>query len=145
MAEPEEPADGASLEEQCEHWKMQAYEQYERFLELEMEHEAGGDTEELTERAETAEAELEELEAKYKKALRASDDSNRAKVRLGTLSRFRRTPAHAKATAQSSDQELDENVCTALRASLPTNLGVLTPDVIVCLRCRANCRNQILH
>ena len=71
MAEPEEPAAGASLEEQCEHWKMQAYEQYERFLELEMEHEAGGDTEELTERAETAEAELEELEAKYKKALRA--------------------------------------------------------------------------
>ncbi len=81
MSEPEEPTDGASLEEQCEHWKMQAYEQYERFLELEMEHEAGGDTEELTERAETAEAELEELEAKYKKSLRAADDATRAKVR----------------------------------------------------------------
>ena len=56
-----------------------------RVLELEMEHEGSGDTEELTERAESAEAELEELEAKYKKTLRASDDTARAKVRALAL------------------------------------------------------------
>jgi hypothetical protein len=97
MSEPEEPADGASLEEQCEHWKMQAYEQYERFLELEMEHEAGGDTEELTERAEAAESELEELEAKYKKALRAADEATRAKVRPAV-----RQPVHPTVSSSSS-------------------------------------------
>ena len=84
MAEPEEPAAGCSLEEQCEHWKMQAYEQYERFLELEMEHESGGDTAELTERAETAEAELEALDAKYRQTLRSADEAARAKVRPPT-------------------------------------------------------------
>lgn len=82
MAEPEEPAAGCSLEDQCAHWKMQAYEQYERFLELEMEHESGGDTAELTERAETAEEELAALDAKYKQALRSADEATRAKVRL---------------------------------------------------------------
>ena len=87
MAEPEEPPEGCSAEEACEHWKMEAFTQYERFLELEMEHEAGGDTEELTERAENAEAELDELEAKYKKALRTADDASRAKVRLRVLGR----------------------------------------------------------
>ena len=36
VAEPEEPPEGCSLEEAVEHWKMQAYTQFEKVMELDM-------------------------------------------------------------------------------------------------------------
>lgn len=104
--EPEEPPEGCSAEEMVEHWKMQAYTQFEKVMELDMvATEAESEKEELEERATNAEAELEELEAKHKKTLRAADDASRFKVRApdpagrGSRLRWASTDAALRCTA----------------------------------------------